>query len=292
MKPEYLVLITASGFFHAFYNFLMRRSQGSRLFLTGIFCFGAAISLLVTAMSDVPLEFPVEAVSYVFAASFFYVFYQIFISFAYERGEIAVVYPMAMLSPLFIPLLALFFLSEVIPFSVWVGICITIAGTILVQLNFVSLAEIKKMLLFSKDYRAGRLALVASFVYAIGSVFDKSRIGEFNILIYINFILVFMSLLLVAYSMMFEKAQIIPYFVKNFRTMLIGGVLLFLSFLTFRIALQHVYVSIAVPVRLSSIIFAVMFGFFVLKEKLSRNKIVGIAIVIAGILLVQWFKSA
>jgi drug/metabolite transporter (DMT)-like permease len=291
MKPEFLLLITLSGFFHAFYNFLMRRAHGSRLYLTGIFAVGAAISIIVTLASGTPVVIPFAAVPFVLAASFFYAFYQLFISFAYERGDIAVVYPMAMLSPLFIPLLAFLFLGEVIPIAVWTGICIAIAGTLLVQLNFVSIAELNKIVRFSKDYGAARLALAASFMYAIGSVFDKSRISEFDILIYMNFILIFMALMLASYSAIFEKEQLMPYFSKHFKSLLLGGGLLFLSFLTFRIALQHVYVSIAVPVRLSSIVFAVLFGVIILKEKLNRNKAIGIFIVILGIIFIQWFRS-
>lgn len=292
MKPEFLLLITLSGFFHAFYNFLMRRAHGSRLYLTGIFAVGAAISFAVTIASGTQVLIPFAAIPFVLAASFFYTFYQLFISFAYERGDIALVYPLAMLSPLFIPVLAFWFLGEVIPIEVWAGICITIAGTLLVQLNFVSTAELNKLMRFSKDYRAARLALAASFMYAIGSVFDKSRISEFDILIYMNFILIFMAVMLASYSLIFEKERLMPYFGKHFKSLLLGGGLLFLSFLTFRIALQHVYVSIAVPVRLSSIVFAVLFGVIVLKEKLSRNKTIGIFIVILGIIFIQWFRNS
>ncbi len=291
MKPEFLLLITLSGFFHAFYNFLMRRAHGSRLYLAGIFTIGALLSVTVTGVSGKPFDFPISAVPYVLAAALFYAFYQIFISFAYERGDIAVVYPMAMLSPLFIPVLALVFLGEVIPLIVWVGICITIAGTLLVQLNLVTLSELKKIILLNKDYRAGRLALLASVMYAFGSVLDKARIGAFDILIYMNFLLVFMAVMLIIYSVIFEKERLIPYFLKHYKSLLFGGGLLFLSFLSFRTALQHVFVSIAVPVRLSSIVFAVLFGVFVLKEKLSLNKAIGIVIVIVGIIFINWFRN-
>lgn len=291
MKTEYLLLITASGFFHAFYNFLMRRADGSRLFLTGIFVVGALLSLVVTYLANVPFTIPYDAVPYVFAASLFYTFYQVFISNGFERGDIAIVYPLAMLSPLFIPLLALIFLNEVIPFFVWIGIFITLSGAILVQLRTLTFAEVRKMFFLGKDYGIARLAVAASFMYAIGSVFDKSRIGAFNIFIYMNFILVFMAGMLLVYSLIFERKQSFrKYMAKHYRSILVGGAILFLSFFAFRIALQYVYVSIAVPVRLSSIVFAVLFGVLFLKEKITRNQLIGIAILIAGILVINFFR--
>lgn len=290
MNTAFLLVITASGFFHAFYNFLMRRSQGSRLFLTGIFTTGALLSWVVTFLSGTPFIIPQNTfVINVLAASFFYFLYQIFVSQAYERGDIAVVYPLSMLSPLFIPVLALVFLSEVIPLGAWLGILVTIAGSMLVQLNAVSFVELKKIMRFSRDYRAARWALAASFMYAIGSVFDKSRISEFDLLVYMNLILTFMAILLLFYSAVVERKSVLAFFLKNYKPVLTGGTSLFLSFLLFRLALQHVYVSIAVPVRLSSIVFAVLLGVFVLRERITLNKLAGIAIVILGILFIQWF---
>jgi len=142
---------------------------------------------------------------------------------------------------------------------------------------------------FSRDYRAARWAFAASFMYAIGSVFDKSRIGEFNLLVYMNLILTFMSVMLLTYSALFERQAVGRFFSRHFKPVLIGGASLFLSFLLFRYALQHIYVSIAVPVRLSSIVFAVLLGVFVLREKITRKKLAGVAIVILGILFIQWF---
>jgi len=142
---------------------------------------------------------------------------------------------------------------------------------------------------FSRDYRAARWAFAASFMYAIGSVFDKSRIGEFNLLVYMNLILTFMSVMLLTYSALFERKAVTRFFLNHFKPVLIGGASLFLSFLLFRLALQHVYVSIAVPVRLSSIVFAVLLGVFVLREKITRKKLAGVVIVILGILIIQRF---
>lgn len=291
MTTVYLLLITVSGLLHAFYNFLMRRQKGSRIFLTGMFIAGALFSVVVTFVSGVPVVIPWQAVPNVFFAALFYTFYQVFISKGFEKGDIALVYPLAMLSPLFIPLLALIFLNEVIPFLVWVGILITITGTFLIQLNSLSINELKKMIRFSKDYRTARIALFASFMYAFGSVLDKSKIGEFHVLIYLNLLLVFMALQLILWSVFFEKEAKADYSVKNLTLVLAAGGILLLSFTTFRVALQHVFVSIAVPLRLSSIVFAVMFGVFLLKEKLSRKRIAGILILLAGLILIQYFSG-
>jgi len=291
MTTVYLLLITVSGLLHAFYNFLMRRQKGSRIFLTGMFIAGAIFSVVVTFVAGVPVEIAWQAVPNVFFAALFYTLYQVFISKGFEKGDIALVYPLAMLSPLFIPVLALIFLDEIIPFYVWIGIFITIGGVFLIQINSLTFHELKKMIRLSKDYRTARIALLASFMYAFGSVLDKSKIGEFHILIYLNLLLIFMALQLILWSALFERKAIVGYSGKNISLILAAGAVLMLSFTTFRVALQHVFVSIAVPLRLSSIVFAVMFGVLLLKEKLSRNRILGILILLAGLILIQFYRG-
>lgn len=291
MQSKYLFLLILSGLFHAFYNFLIRSQQGSRIFLVSIFISGWIFSLLGIILSGIEVNIFWRGVPYIFGAAVFFSFYQIFISRGFEKGTIAVVYPIAMSSPIFIAVLAAIFLGEILPLYVWLGILITVTGGFVVQLNAMSWKELSNILRFGKDYEAGRLALLAAMMYAIAAIFDKSVVGKFHVLVYVSILFFFMSIIILTYQLVVEKENLIPYIKENLRVIIPGGLILCLSFVTFRIALPHVYVSIAVPVRLVSILFAVILGRVVLKEKITRKKAAGIALVILGILLIQFFRN-
>ena len=287
MRAEYLIYIIVSAFLHAFYNFLMRKSGGSRAFLVCMFTIGGLTAAAVVVATGNYRNIPWHNVPYIYGASFFYILYQVFVSRSYEHGNISTHYPLTVLSPVFIPIWAYFLLSEKISFVTGSGIIITILGAFMVKLNAFTWAEIKKMFQFSRDYRGARFALAASFMYSFGAIFDKSKIASFDIVTYIGFILCFMSANLIIYSLVWEKQKFKSYVSKHWNFILMGGITVFLSFFTFRVALKEVMVSIAVPVRLISIIFAILLGIIILKEKPDIKKLIGSLVIIAGIILVN-----
>jgi drug/metabolite transporter (DMT)-like permease len=287
MRTEYLLYIVLSAFLHSFYNLLMRKSGGSRVFLVTMFTVAGFTAVGVAFITGNYKDIPWHNVPYIYGASFFYILYQVFVSKAYEHGDISAHYPLTVLSPIFIPIWAYFLLAEKISLMTGAGIVITIIGAFTVKLNKLTWAEIKKIFLLSRDYRGARFALAASFMYSFGAIFDKSRIATFNIETYIGFILLFMAFNLIIYTIIFRQKPVFSYIPKYWYLILLGGITVFLSFFTFRVALREVMVSVAVPVRQVSIVFAIMLGIIMLREKPGINKLIGSLIIIGGIILVN-----
>ncbi|HLP47563.1 MAG TPA: DMT family transporter [Candidatus Kapabacteria bacterium] len=287
MKIEYLLSIVLSAFLHAFYNFLMRKSMGSRTFFTWMFIISTVIALAFTIVSGEYRAIPWRFIPYVYAAAFFYTVYQVFVSHSYQRGNISQYYPLTVLSPIFIPIWASLFLAEKISIVTGLGILVTMAGALLVKLNSFSFKEFKKMFGFSKDYVGARFALGASVVYSFGAVFDKAKIASFPLPAYHVLLLGFIAINGSVYSHFVEKEALVPYFKKNWQVLTLAGFIVFLSFLTFRVALRVVPVSIAVPVRQVAIVFAILLGILSLKEKFRLSCLIGSLIIILGIVLVN-----
>jgi drug/metabolite transporter (DMT)-like permease len=287
MRIEYLLYIVLSAFLHSFYNFLMRKSGGSRIFLVTMFTVAGFTAVAIALLTGNYRDIPWHNVPYIYGASFFYILYQIFVSKSYEHGDISTHYPLTVLSPIFIPVWAYFLLAEKISFLTGAGIIITIIGAFMVKLNAFTWGEIKKMFQLSRDYRGARFALAASLMYSFGAIFDKSRIAAFNIETYIGFILLFMALNLIIYTLIFQKQPVRSYIPRYWYFILLGGITVFLSFFTFRVALREVMVSVAVPVRQVSIVFAILLGIIMLREKPNANKLIGSLVIIGGIILVN-----
>ena len=287
MEIQYLFFIIFSAFFHAYYNFLMRISLGSRYFLAGMFMTAAAISIIITTAAGQFRDIPYHYVPYVYCASFFYVLYQVFVSKSYERGNISALYPLTVLSPVFIPLWAFFLLSEKISTLSACGIVMTVIGAVIVKADALTLTELRKMFQFSADYRGARFALGASLAYSFGAVFDKFRIAYFPVAAYLSILLFFMSLNMTVYLLFGEKQAFRSYVMKNRNMVVLGGVVVYISFLFFRIALKEVDVSVVVPIRLISIVFAILMGTLLLKEPFGTGKLTGSLVIIGGIMLIN-----
>ena len=287
MRIEYLLYIVLSAFLHSFYNLLMRKSGGSRIFLVSMFTVAGFSAVAVVFITGNYRGIPWQNVPYIYGASFFYILYQIFVSKSYEHGNISTHYPLSVLSPVFIPIWAYFLLAEKISLMTGTGIIITVIGAFMVKLNSFTWIEIKKMFQLSREYRGARFALAASLMYSFGAIFDKSRIASFNIVTYIGFILLFMALNLIIYTLIFQKQPVRSYIPGYWYFILLGGITVFLSFFTFRVALREVMVSVAVPVRQVSIVFAILLGVIMLREKPDTNKLIGSLVIIGGIILVN-----
>ena len=287
MKIEFLLFLILSAFLHAFFNLLMRRAGGSRLFLFGMIASAAVFSILLTFFTGEFHEIPWQYAPYVFGAGLFYVLYQVMVSKAYESGEISRYYPLTVLSPVFIPIWAYLFLSERISLAAGAGIAITLIGAMIVKLDRLSLAEFRKMFRFSKEYRSARFALAASFFFSIAAVMDKSKLSHFDLNPYHAILLTSMTLNLLIYFVLLEKQPLSQLAREKWFPMLTGGVTILLSFIFFRVALKEVDVSLAVPVRLSSVIFAIMLGVFFLKERFRLSNLTGSLVIIAGVVLVS-----
>jgi len=96
-----------------------------------------------------------------------------------------------------------------------------------------------------------------------------------------------MTLNLLIYTILFERKVFADITHINYTRLTLAGITAYISFFTFRAALQHVPVSVAVPIRTSSIIFALLLGSILLHEKITAIKLIGISTIIIGIVIIQ-----
>lgn len=288
MQLHHLLMIAGSAFMHASYSVLLKTRGKDPYLLPGFFFVATLVAwgdvwrhdgLGVFATGDLPM---------IYLAALFYVMYQMFCAKAYQMGDISALYPLTVLGPVLIPIWAWLFLSEHIGVLASVGIALTFVGAACIKLKTLSWDEVKKALGWHGDYAGARWALAASFVYSIGAIFDKASVGRFEGSSYLAFILSFMTLNMLV-ALIFSKQRPL---VKgaNLLPMILGGLALYWSFMLFRVALKEVFVSIATPIRQMSIIFAMGFGFILLKEKIQHTTLLGAVSIICGVCLLALTK--
>jgi drug/metabolite transporter (DMT)-like permease len=265
----------------------MHKSKGSQLFLLLLFSIAATCATLVFVFSKDSISVPFTTFLIIYAASAFYVLYQVCVSKAYQLGEISRLYPLTVLSPVFVPLWAIFFLGEQINLGIAIGIGISTFGAIIVKQTSFAPSELWSIFSRKNMYKGAGFALMASLMYSIGSVFDKAKIAEFSLIPYLWVLLCCMAGNMLLYSLIFERASFSEIRTLPWKRVLFAGILGYASFFTFRYALQHIDVSIAVPLRTSSILFAVLLGIFFAQESFTKQKFIGVSTIILGIVMIQ-----
>ena len=286
MEIRFVLLILASAFMHAFYNLLMIKAKGNRTFLTQMFL---VAFLCATIFSIIFREFHTILITdllIIIGAAFFYVLYQVFVAKAYQYGNVSTNYPLTVMSPVFVPIWAAIFLHESPRFTAIIGIVFTVLGAVVIKSNRMKLGDFKTLFSKSDATKGIIFALTASLLYSFGSILDKARIASLSLPFYLFILLSAMTFGMVLYTLVFEKEPIFSKFKTQWWLVIIGGCAMFASFYFFRDALVHLPVSVAVPVRLTSILFGLIFGCFILKERLTITNWIGALLIIFGIVLV------
>ncbi len=287
MAAHYLVLILISALAHSFYNFLVHKSGGNRLFLLLMFVVAAISASVVYGFNFEFFTFSFKTFAIIYAASLFYILYQVFVSKSYELGEMSRLYPLSVLSPVLVPIWAVLFLHEQLSVSIVIGICLSTAGAMIMKQKSLRSMEFADLFTKRNLYAGAGYALTASLMYSFGSVLDKFSVGLFNLIPYLWLLLTCMTLNLFIYTLLFENKVFASYKTIAWNRLIIAGVAAYISFFTFRAALQHVPVSVAVPIRTSSIVFALLMGVLFVGEKINTIKIIGITTIIIGIVIIN-----
>ncbi len=264
----------------------MLKAKGNRTFLTQMFivAFGASLILALTTQKFHSIDFTTLLI--VIGASIFYVLYQVLASMAYQHGTVSTNYPLTVMSPIFVPIWAAIFLHETPTIQAIIGIVTTVFGAITIKINLANLKSLSALFKKNNAAKGAMFALSASLAYSFGSIMDKARIASLSLPFYLFILLTGMTIGVVIYTLVFEKEPLFYKFKEQRVMVIIGGLAMFASFFFFRDALVYLPVSLAVSVRLFSIVFGLLFGYFFLKENLTRQNWIGAALIILGIILV------
>lgn len=215
---------------------------------------------------------------------------------ALQLGDVNKVAPIDRSSTILTMILAFFLLGEKLTVFMLIGIIIIIAGTVLMlnrDLNHnKEEAEVQQ--------NEGRITVVKGIwqkyawaVYASGSAVFASmtanlgKIGiedvESNLGTAIRTIVVLMMSWVIIWKQN-KFGEIKKVSVKGWIFILLSGVSTGLSWASYYRALQDGYASIIVPIDKLSIVVTVFFSWLILKEKVNKKSLTGLALIVAGTL--------
>jgi len=289
MSFKALFLITLSALFHMGWNFGVKNSQHKQVYIWWMFATTFLIFLPITLwLKSEWKALPLESILACLGAGFMYSFYQVCTSKAYQTGDLSLVYPLSNLTPLFVPLWAIWFLDERLSLLGIVGILLTTIGAGLFQFSAYSISPTGQL---KKNKKPVFWALGASFFASIGSVMDKAGIDSLPqplichyITLMVIFMLGFLSLWVWSHfpiKTILREVKLHPY------QILVGGIMLAGSFLFFRYGIKICPISYAVALRRAGIILSVWLGVIVLKETHGLIRTLASVVIIIGLILLK-----
>ncbi len=281
-----LVIVIASAFLHAGWNYLAKKSRRKIVFIWWF--------LLVAWVLFLPMFlyfWPQTTISRVgwfcvAATALLHAFYFWFLGGAYERGDLSLVYPLARGSgPLFVPFLAMGLIHERLSLLGGFGIALVVFGIYIIHLRSFSRQSFLQPFM---ELRGGASlwALCAGMTIAGYSLVDKIGVGAVDPPVYIYLMLIGAWLLLSPYVLTKERLWMKEEWRINKGAILVVGFLSPFTYMMILFAMQISKVSYVVAVREVSIIFSAFYGIAWLGEKHARQKLIGAALIASGLVFI------
>ena len=215
------------------------------------------------------------------ASGIIHAFYQLFLGFAYERGDLSRVYPIARgAAPMIVLVVSLLFGLDKLDFYDLIGASVIGIGILLMGLGIFNLDEDRKLI---------PLALGSAFATAGYSIIDgmgARLMGD--AFAYVSWLLIFSAIFYVPVIFSIKGQSVFP---KNRKQLSLGLLVGGTSFLAYAIvvwAMTQAPIAVVTALRESSILFAVMIGYFFFGDRMTFNKILAAVVIVIGILLTRY----
>lgn len=275
-------LVLTSIFTHAYWNYLIKRSQNKHVFTAlsklaeiTIFLIPAVYFLMTTGFKMEFLLLISVAASITFLNYFF-------LASAYKHGDLSLVYPVSRSSILFLPIIAFYFIDERIDIVGLSAILMILLGTFVMHMESLDKRGIQTIVK-NVNNKGSAYAILAALAVAGYTLWDKISISKMEPFLYFYLYTFLVAILYNTTTFLkFDKEEIKKEWSLNRSEIIQVG---FFNSFTYILILTALTMSKATYVgglRQLSIVIGAFLGYKLLGEKMGLPKVIGIAISVVG----------
>jgi drug/metabolite transporter (DMT)-like permease len=278
MDISVVFVVLGAAFLHAFWNFQVRGTEDKALGMAAVMFGHLPLAIIGLAFVGLP---PLGAWPYVFVSAVLHLGYQVFLLNAYRFGELTQIYPVARgASPLLITVFTMITVPDVLlPMEV-IGV-VMVSGAIMAY----GIAQYRNK---SVGITGTVLAVITgcfiasySIIDAAGARIAQSAIGFYGASTTAN------AVFLALYLSRFHPTVVGRVYSDAPRTFIIGGNASYIAYVAVLWACLSAPVAVVSSLRETSVLFAVVLGVVLLKEKMTFFKTAIILIILCGVIVLR-----
>lgn len=277
MSIGILFAVLGSAFLHALWNALIKTGTSRLSAMVVLSILEVPTGLIVASF----FPFPVAAVwPWVFASGATHFFYKFFLTYAYERGDLSRVYPIARgTAPLIVALTGGFFLSDQLSLHEYLGVALLGGGILLMAQGVFSNGENRKLLPFALGSALATAAY--TMIDGSGARVSGQAVG------YVAWVFVVDGLTFASVMLAYKGTGLLPREVAPWGRGAIAAAASFGAYGVSVWAMTKAPIAVVAAVRETSILFAVLIGWLAFGEKLTRGKAIAACVIVAGVVLTR-----
>ena len=278
MSPVVMIIVLFAALLHASWNFLVKGAGDKHLSMSAVVLGHAPFALAALLYAPLP---GLQALAYLLIGVLLHLGYQLFLLASYRIGDLSQVYPLARgSSPLIVAGISVLVLGVHLS---WIELtAILIIGTGIMSLTLVRRSD---------GLRNGRAALLAivtgafiasySLVDGMGARAAGTALGFYGWLSVLN------AAIFAAVMRVMQPGTVRKVICRHWRLALCGGGASFFAYAMVTWAFTMAPIPLVTALRETSIIFALLLGVFVLKERLDLLKVLATMCTLIGVGLLR-----
>ncbi len=279
MSVTIMIIVLFAALLHATWNFLVKGGDDKFISMSAVVIGHAPFAAIALIFSPLP---DVTAIPYLLAGVLLHLGYQLFLLTSYRIGDLTQVYPLARgAAPLIVAGVSVVFLGLHLSRLETAAIVVIATGIMSLTIVRGNNGLRNSRAAFSALMTGGFIASY-SLVDGLGAREAGTALGYYGWLSVIN-------ALCFAFIMRVVQPGIVTRMVLQNRSLaMIGGGASFLAYALVTWSFTQAPIALVTAVRETSIIFALLLGVFVLKERLDLNKVLATLLTILGVGLLRF----
>lgn len=286
VHPLAITLVLISAAVHAWREMMMKKSHDKQIFIW-LICIVAPVIFLPMALYEIwQGHVTGTAIGLSIGASFVHAIYWFCLSRSYEGGDLSHVYPIMRSAPALIFVVAIFFLGEHVTTLAGVGVAIILMGIYMINMKRISVEGFFEPL-ESLNERHTRWALLTMLMIAAYSIMDKWMTARISPILYAYCITLFPTLYWTPFILKTKsRAAIVREWKKGPWDIIVTSIIAMISYLLILYALTIERVSYVSGLRQIGIVFGVLLGGHLLKEKHKWIRLGAASLIVVGTVMI------
>ena len=280
MNNTVFLLVLFSAVLHAIWNSMASKYKNKNVSIPAIVYGHVPACVLAVIILPMP---SIESFPYIILSALIHQGYQNFLLMAYQKGKFTTVYPVARgFGPLVATIISIIFLGVYLKALTLFSIILISTGVILI--GFFSKSVIKNYKILYTSLATGVFIGLYSVIDGYGARISMSAIS------YMSWVFIFSALFFPIILRFRKQKNILKKTLTEGKVVFwVGGFFSYIAYVITVWAFTKAPIPMVSALRESSIIFAILIGYFYLKEKINIYKIISILLIFIGVIGLKLF---
>ena len=277
MSLTVFLAVLAAAFLHALWNALIKvgRSRVGAMVILSVFEVPIGLAVVVVAAPIDPAAIP-----WVLAAGCTHFAYKFFLTYAYDRGDLSRVYPIARgAAPLVVALAGAMVLPDAVTAGQYLAVAVLGVGILLMARGVFARGEDRRLLPFA----LGSACATATYTLIDGM---GARISGAPVA-YVGWVFVADGLIFTLGMLALRGRSVLP---RDGHAWRMGAAAAGASYGAYAVSIWAMTVApiaLVAALRETSILFAVLIGWLAFGERMDRGKAVAALVIVTGVILMR-----